>query len=101
MFDAGFVDVTLYALKEMKPDKNFDSRMAVNEAEKMRQIQHPNIIRYVSHFEAEQGIVYIASEFANMGDLGGAVSLQKKLEKKGEPRWQRSSYNFDSLKIKV
>ena len=82
----------LYAIKEMKFDKMRprDIEMAVKEAEKMRSLNHKNIIQYIAHFKNDADLVYIASEFANMGDLAGALSTQRTLEKNhGEPRWPR------------
>jgi NIMA (never in mitosis gene a)-related kinase len=51
-------------------------RAAKHEITMLRQLNHPNITRYVDHFEYN-GSLFIVMEFANGGDLMGKIQARK------------------------
>ena len=50
--------------------------MALEEAERLRSVRHPNVVRYVEHFE-ERGALYIITEYADGGTLASAIERQR------------------------
>ena len=55
--------------RQLEPEKR---RRALLEAERLKQVQHPNIVGYVEHFEAS-GALYIITEYADGGTLASAI----------------------------
>ena len=50
--------------------------MALEEAERLRSVRHPNVVRYVEHFE-ERDALYIITEYADGGTLASAIEHQR------------------------
>ena len=54
-----------------------DREIVLREADRLRKLHHPNIVRYVEHFE-EHGAVYIITEYADNGDLYSEIESNKR-----------------------
>eukprot|EP00761_Pharyngomonas_kirbyi_P009801 gb/GECH01009819.1/.p1 GENE.gb/GECH01009819.1/~~gb/GECH01009819.1/.p1 ORF type:complete len:114 (+),score=17.48 gb/GECH01009819.1/:1-342(+) len=50
---------------------------AMNEVRVLRQLDHPNIVRYVDSFESDRKMLNIVMEYAEGGDLYQSIQKQK------------------------
>eukprot|EP00756_Hemistasia_phaeocysticola_P009039 Hpha_TRINITY_DN14813_c4_g3::TRINITY_DN14813_c4_g3_i2::g.170348::m.170348/K08857/NEK1_4_5; NIMA (never in mitosis gene a)-related kinase 1/4/5 len=67
-------DGTFYVIKEVRMvGMKFQERKEARaECALLSKFDHPNIVRYVEHFEARQ-VLYMVMEFAAKGDLGALI----------------------------
>ncbi|KAF5023292.1 hypothetical protein F66182_4600 [Fusarium sp. NRRL 66182] len=72
-----------YAAKEIEKRRFIKNgvldQKVENEMKIMQRVQHPNIVRYMEHFEWDDRLLIIIMEFVPGGDLGKLISDQKAL----------------------
>ena len=73
----------VYVLKRVGINSKRDLKLAISEAQLLRSLKHPNIIRYIDHFiEFEtDGIInlYLVMEYAKCGDLRSFMRSRRKM----------------------
>ncbi|MDP2059237.1 MAG: protein kinase, partial [Flavobacteriaceae bacterium] len=67
-------------IAKMGPKEREEAR---NEVRVLQQLSHPNIVRYVEHFE-KSGVLYIVMEYADGGDLHTKIKEQRNMRMKEE-----------------
>ena len=86
-------------LKKLEKTKNDPIRLAFNETEYLKDLNHPHIIKYYSHFKEGDSYLYIIIEFARNGDLQRIINANKVLNKylKEEELWNIFLQCMDAL----
>lgn len=69
-------DGGLYVLKQVPMHNSKLEKEALKEVQILRQLSHPNIIKYQGSF-VERGSLYIVMEYAEGGDLHHLIAIQK------------------------
>ncbi|TDZ30508.1 Serine/threonine-protein kinase RAD53 [Colletotrichum spinosum] len=69
-----------YAAKELEKRRFIKNgvldQKVENEMKIMQRVEHPNIVRYIEHFDWDNRLLFIIMEYVEGGDLGKLISLR-------------------------
>jgi len=66
---------TPVAVKILRRDKDIDIQEIIDEANKLKEIRHPNVVRYIGAFRSDEGEVHVVTELCD-GDLDHVKAMR-------------------------